>query len=104
MARKAIVTRTIIGTEVDVLGLNTETCEAVTNTYILKGAYDASKALKQVKKMYDTDKIQNVKITDAREANRLYGMWEEDFIKNAFELDPKTRKPLGEEENNTSAQ
>lgn len=110
MARRAIVTRTVMGTQVTVLGLNTETSEPENRTYILSGTYrketkdsdgkvinsvvDEKKLLKDVKKAYDTDIFQNVKIVDIQSVNKLYGMWEEDFITNAMELDPETRKPL----------
>lgn len=95
MARRSIITRTIIGTQVTVLGLNTETAEPENRTYVLSGKLeDEKKALKTVKKLYDTDEYTNVKIVDTQSVNKLYGMWEEDFIANAFELDPSTRKPL----------
>lgn len=110
MARRAIVTRTITGTQVTVLGLDTETAEPMNKTYILSGTYrkeskgadgkviestiDEKKLLKDVKKAYDTDTFTNVKIVNTQAVNKLYGMWEEDFIANAMELDPETRKPL----------
>lgn len=111
MARRAIVTRTVMGTQVTVLGLNTETAEPENRTYILSGAYrketkdsdgkviksviDEKKLLKDVKKAYDTDNFQNVEIVDTQSVNKLYGMWEEDFIAHSMELDPVTRKPIG---------
>lgn len=113
MARRAIVTRTVMGTQVTVLGLDTETAEPENRTYILSGTYrkeskdaegkvisssvDEKKLLKDVKKTYDTDIFQNVKIVSVEPVNKLYGMWEEDFIANAMELDPETRKPLAEQ-------
>ena len=113
MARRAIVTRTVSGTHVTVLGINVETAEPENRTYVLSGLYkvvdekdengtaikthfDEKKALKDVKKAYDTDEFKNVKIVDHQQVDKLYGMWEEDFIANAMELDPKTRKPLGD--------
>lgn len=114
MARRAIVTRTVSGTQVSVLGINTETAEPENRTYVLSGLYkvvdekdekgnavkthfDEKKALKDVQKAYDTDEFKNVKIVDHQQVDKLYGMWEEDFIANAMELDPTTRKPLGQD-------
>lgn len=110
MARRAIVTRTVSGTQISVLGINTETAEPENRTYILSGTYtketkgadgkvissvfDEKKALKDVQKAYDTDDFKNVKIVDHQRVDKLYGMWEEDFIANAMELDPETRKPI----------
>lgn len=110
MARRAIVTRTIAGTEVHVLGLNTESGQPETQVYVLAGTYkkeikdesgkvisssvDESKMLKDIKKLYDTDTFVNVKIQSYSTTEKMYGMYEEDFIAHAMMLDPQTRKPL----------
>lgn len=110
MARKAIVTRTITGTEAHVLGLNTETGQPEMKAYILSGTYkketkddsgkvvssttDEVKMLKDIKKLYDTDTFVNVKIQSYSSIEKMYGMYEEDFIAHAMILDPETRKPL----------
>lgn len=104
MARRAIVTRSISGTELSVLALDVVTAEPQTATYVLSGSFvdksgavDEKKALKAVRKAYDTDDFKIVKVVDAKPIRKLYGMWEEDFINQAFELDPATRKPIPEE-------
>lgn len=110
MARKAIVTRTVSGMEATVLGMNLETATPETKTFTLSSTYtkeerdeegkiissevDEKKMLKDVKKLYDTETFTIVKITSYNRIDRLYGMWEEDFIAHAMELDPKTRKPI----------
>lgn len=110
MARKAIVTRTVTGMEVNVLGLNLETSQPEVKKYILSGTYtketkdedgkvvssevDESKMLKDVKKLYDTEIFTNVKVQSYTRVDKLYGMWEEDFIAHAMALDPTTRKPI----------
>ena len=104
MARRSIITRTVKGTEVTVLGINTETAEPENATYVIPGNYekvvdekavfDTKKLLKVVKEAYDTETFANVKIVHCKTGDKIYGMWEEDFIANAFELDPKTRKPI----------
>lgn len=111
MARRAIVTRTITGTEVHVLGLNTESGQPELKAYILSGTYnkeqkdndgkvvstttDEAKMLKDIKKLYDTDTFVNVKVQDYKVIEKMYGMYEEDFISHAMMLDPNTRKPIG---------
>lgn len=99
MARKAIVTRTITGTQVSVMALDTESGSVSTLTYVLSGNIeDTAKALKAVQKMYDTETLKHAKVLELSPLNKLMGMWEEDFIANAFELDPKTRKAIESEE------
>lgn len=98
MARRAIVTRRIVGTEVSVLALDTVTAEPQTATYILPGSFsDKKKVLKAVQKVYDTDDFKIVTVVDSHPIRKLYGMWEEDFISQAFELDPISRKPISKE-------
>ena len=105
MARKEIVTRTIIGAEVTVLALNTTTCEPFNVTYVINGnESDEKKLLKTVKKLYDTEEVSNVKVVSITSVNKLYGMWQEDFIANAMELDPNTRKPLNAIAENATAE
>lgn len=102
MARKQIVSRTVVGVEASVLALNCITGEPSTETYILSGSYkdkdgnyDEKKILKSLKKSYETDDFKLVKVVAVADCNRMYGMWEEDFIRNAMPLDPTTRKPIG---------
>lgn len=97
--RKAIVTRTIASTEVTVMGVNTETAEVENKTYNLSGVYsNDKKLLKAVKSAFETDTFKVVQIVDSEQVSRLYGMYENDFLSNAMELDPETRKPLYSEE------
>lgn len=99
MARRPIITRTVEGTQVDVLGLNIKTAEPENKTYVLSGKYaDDKKLLKAVQSGYDTDEFKNIAIVGKKPVSKLYGMWEENFIASAFELDPQTRKPLASAE------
>lgn len=103
MARKQIVSRTVVGVEVSAMVANTITAELTTETYVLSGQYknkdtnefDEKKILKSLKKSYETDAVKIVAVVATVECNKLYGMWEEDFIANAMLLDPVTRKPVG---------
>lgn len=114
MARKAIVSRTVESTQVTVLGMDVVSAEPQTKTYILPGTFrksvidkeagengkphrkkvfDKVKLLKAVQTSYDTEEFRNIEITDIEPVTKLYGMWEEDFLQHAMELDPMTRKP-----------
>lgn len=95
--RKPMVTRTINGTQVKALCLDVKTAQPVTNTYTLSGTFkDESKLLKKLQKLYDTDDLKVVHISETQEINTLYGMDEDYFLAHASILDPETRKPLAE--------
>lgn len=96
MARRAIVTRTVVGTEVTTMCVDTVSAEVSNKTYVLSGTFaDDAKLLKAVQKAYDNDTTKNVAIVSKKDSNKIYGMWEEDFIANAMELD-ENRKPIGQ--------
>ena len=95
MARKRMVTRTIVTTNVKVLCVNVKTSEVETKTFTL-GANDGTeekKILKRVQELLDPD-VKAVTITEFTEKEELYGMTEELFIRFAKALDPTTRKIL----------
>lgn len=93
MARKPMVTRTIITTKVIVLCLNVNSAEPFNETVTLPRTYkDDKKLLKSVEEVINTDYVKAVHIVDKKEIETLYGMTEQDFINNAKILDPATRK------------
>lgn len=93
MARKPMVTRTIITTKVIVLCLNVNSAEPFNETVTLPRTYkDDKKLLKSVEEVINTDTVKAVHIVDKKEIETLYGMTEQDFINNAKVLDPVTRK------------
>lgn len=95
MARKAIVTRTIIGTKVTLLGLNNTTEVPEKKEIILSGKIkDESIALKEAKKYFKDSDYTVAKVSAIEPINTMFGMWEEDFIAHAMKLDPETRKPI----------
>lgn len=55
---------------------------------------DEEKALKHLRKTVESDDLKIVNIVSIDKTERLYGITEEDFLENAIELDPTTRKPL----------
>lgn len=93
MARKPMITRTIITTKVIVLCLDVNSAEPFNETVTLPRTYkDGKKLLKSVEEVINTDTVKAVHIVDKKEIETLYGMTEQDFINNAKILDPATRK------------
>ena len=98
MARKPMVTRTIVTTKVNVLCLDIKSAEPFNQTITLPRTYkDEKKLLKKVEEVVNTDDVKAVHVVDKEEVETLYGMTEQDFITNATILDPTTRKALNVE-------
>ena len=98
MARKPMVTRTIVTTKVNVLCLDIKSAEPFNQTITLPRTYkDEKKLLKKVEEVVNTDDVKAVHVVDKEEVETLYGMTEQDFITNATILDPTTRKVLNVE-------
>lgn len=95
MARKPMVTRTIITTKVIVLCLDINSAEPFNETVTLPRTYkDDKKLLKSAEEVINSDTVKAVHIVDKKEIETLYGMTEQDFINNARILDPATRKEV----------
>ena len=90
MARERMVTRTVLLTSVEVMCVNVETAEVSINNYELSGySMNADEAMKQLKKLYETDSFKLVAIQDMEEKEILYGMTEAEFIQLATVLPPR---------------
>ena len=97
MARKPMVTRTIVTTKVNVLCLDIKSAEPFNKTVTLPRTYkDDKKLLKKVEEIVNTDEVKAVHVVAKQEVETLYGMSEQDFINNAVVLDNETRRPIGE--------
>lgn len=95
MARTRMVTRTINVTEVEAMCVNTNTCEVSIKSLELTGeTFTEEKALKELKKQYETDAEKVVAIQKMEVHEEMYGLKEIDFLKVAQKLDPATRKLL----------
>ena len=95
MARKPMVTRTIVTTKVNVLCLDIQSAEPFNKVVTLPRTYkDEKKLLKKVEEVVNTDDVKAVNIVAKEEVETLYGMTEQDFITNATVLDPSTRKEI----------
>ena len=102
MARKPMVTRTIVTTKVNVLCLDIQSAEPFNKVVTLPRTYkDEKKLLKKVEEVVNTDDVKAVHVVDKEEVETLYGMTEQDFITNATILDPTTRKELEAETEET---
>lgn len=90
-----MVTRELIGTEAKVLVVDTVHAATDYREVVIQGKYKTTEyLLKAIKKVYETDAYRIVKVVDAKEVHKLYGMPTDTFYTHAIELDPETRKPL----------
>lgn len=95
MARKPMVTRTIVTTKVNVLCVDINNAGPFIKSVTLPRTYkDEKKLLKKVEEIVNTEDVKAVHVVDKEEVETLYGMTEQDFIANATILDPTTRKEL----------
>ena len=93
MARERMVTRTVVVTEVGVMGVDVNTCEVSIQNIEISGSYaDFESALKVIKKQYETETFKCVAVQHMTEKEVLYGMSEIDFIKMAKVLPPRGSK------------
>lgn len=91
MARIRMVTRTVKGATLEVMALNTDTCEVVIQHYTVSGPAPVDpKAWAKFKAAHDTESVTLVKLTSHTPVEVLYGMPEDEFIANATVLPPRT--------------
>lgn len=91
--RESMVTRTVLGTKVTVLAMDTNTCEPSNVTYEIGGSHvNDEKLLNKVRKEHDTEDFKVVKITGVEPFEKRYGMKESDFIAHAVELVPLPKR------------
>lgn len=90
MARKRMVTRTIQQTTAEVMCLNVITAEVSINTYTIGGSYDSVSLLKALKPIFETEELKLVALQNYTEAEILLGMDEDEFIRLAKVLPPRT--------------
>lgn len=94
-----MVTCTINVTVVGALCVDTSTAEVIVKTLKLTGeTFTVEKALKELKKEYETDTFKVVSIQKMDVYEEMYVLKEIDFLKVAQKLDPATRKLLENEE------
>lgn len=91
--RESMVTRTVLGTKVTVLVMDTVSCEPSNVTYEIGGQHtNDEKLLNKVRKEHDTEDFKIVKILAVEQFEKRYGMKESDFIAHAAELEPLPKR------------
>lgn len=89
MARKRMVTRTVKAVKVEALCLNTETAEPYNKEFVISGTPD-DKFIEKFCRAEDTATEKFVAVVSKTEFEELYGMPEDEFLKYAVVLPPRT--------------
>lgn len=89
MARKRMVTRTVMQTTAEVMTLDIITAEVQVQTYDIGGQYTDEELLKKLQNLFQTDTLKLVHIESQDCKELLLGMVEEDFIRLAKVLPPR---------------
>lgn len=90
MARKRMITRTVEQTTAKVMTLDVTTAEVQVRTYDIGGQYTDEELLKKLQKLFQTGTLKLVHIESQTCKEVLLGMEEEDFIRLAKVLPPRT--------------
>lgn len=91
MARERMVTRTVSQTTAEVMTIDVTTAEVQIREYTIGGTYDSNEIiLKKLQKLFQTDTFKLVNINSTTVENLLLGMSEDDFIRYAKVLPPRT--------------
>lgn len=89
MARMRMVTRTVEVNTYSVMTCNTETAEVRTIEFKVGVIPQSIEPMKYLKKQYETETLKLCAITSHTVETILYGMPEDEFIKNASVLPPR---------------
>ena len=90
MARKRMVTRTVMQTTAEVMTLDVTTAEVQVKSYDIGGQYTDEELLKKLQILFQTDTLKLVYIEQQTCKELLLGMDEEDFIRLAKVLPPRS--------------
>jgi hypothetical protein len=90
MARMRMVTRTVEVNTYSVMTCNTETAEVRTIDFKVGVIPQSIDPMKYLKKQYETETLKLCAITSHTVETILYGMPEDEFIKNATVIPPRT--------------
>lgn len=90
----AMITRTVLGTSITAKVVNKNTNDITDfTTVVSKVVTDEKGATKELAKVIPAELV-IIDIKSFEKVEKLYGITVADFMANAKELDPKTRKPL----------
>lgn len=98
MARKRMITRTVMQTTADVMTLDITTAEVKVRSYDIGGQYTDNELLKKLQKLFQTDTLKLVHIESQTCNEVLLGMDEEEFIRLAKVLPPRNANKEEEQE------
>ena len=90
MARKRMVTRTVEQTTAQVMTLDITTAEVQVYTYNIGGKYTDEELLNKLQKLFQTETLKLVHIESQVCNEVLLGMDEEEFIRLAKVLPPRS--------------
>lgn len=90
MARKRMVTRTVEQTTAQVMTLDITTADVQVLPYDIGGQYNDEELLKKLQSIFQTETLKLVHIESQTCKEVLLGMDEEDFIRLAKVLPPRT--------------
>ena len=90
MARKRMVTRTVEQTTAQVMTLDVTTAEVQVRPYDIGGNYTDEELLKKLQNLFQTNTLKLVHIMSQECKEVLLGMEEEEFIRLAKVLPPRT--------------
>ena len=90
MARKRMVTRTVMQTTAEVMTLDVITTEVQVQSYVIAGQYSDEELLKKLQNLFQTDKLKLAHIESQTCKELLFGMDEVDFIRHAKVLPSRT--------------
>lgn len=100
MARRDMVTRTVVGTKAICKVVDPSTEQITVKSVMLTGKYEATegdeaKALHKAIKKALGDNFVFIKVESLEDCSKLYGLDTTKFMEMAVELDPETRKIIG---------
>lgn len=91
MARKRIVTRTVMQTTAEVMTIDVTTAEVQVQPYDIGGQYTDEELLNKLQNLFQTETLKLVHVESQECKELLLGMDEEDFIRLAKVLPPRNK-------------
>ena len=89
MARKRMITRTVMQTTAEVMTIDVTTAEVQVQTYDIGGQYTDEELLNKLQNLFQTETLKLVHVESHECKELLLGMDEEDFIRLAKVLPPR---------------
>ena len=88
--KKKIITRTLVTTEVKVMGIVLSEAKTIISEFSLVGSFkDNNDILNYIKATYEDGTIVYAMVTEVTEKETLYGMTESEFMSHAKQLPPR---------------